>query len=80
MILDTVLVSVSLHFIFVLISESLYVYLLFRLGIYRIPADEAIVTITTVGLEVVLIVMLDEMEPPLSALVVYYTCLFASRM
>ncbi|CAH8377779.1 unnamed protein product [Eruca vesicaria subsp. sativa] len=34
----------------------------FKIGIYRIPGHEAIVTVTTVGLEVVLIVMLEDLE------------------
>lgn len=53
----------------------------FRLGIYRTRGHEATVTITTVGLEVVLIGMLDldELELPPSTLVVY-TLLFGFRI
>ena len=54
----------------------------FRLGIYRIHDHEAIVTITTVGLEVVLIGMLDldELELPPSTLVVYTLLFFGFRI
>ena len=48
--------------------------MLFRIGIYRIPGHEGTVTVTTVGVEVVLIVMLEDLEEvelPLSVLVVH---------
>lgn len=72
MILDVVLVSDSFCYIILLYFWRVYnITCLFRLGIYRIPDHEAIATLTTVGIKVVLIVMLDEVELPLSAPVVH---------